>query len=70
MPVLILIAGVVALVTGMGLGALTVVVIGIHRIDRPEHRLTDDALNSIDAATRRVLGVGARTPADDCNKGE
>jgi hypothetical protein len=64
---LILIAGIVVLITGAGLGALTVVVIGIRRVDRPGHRLTDDADTPIDAATRRVLGAGARTPVDDRN---
>jgi len=66
--VLILIADIVVLIAGAGLGALAVVVIGIYRIDRPGHRLDDDADTPIDAATRRVLGAGALTPADDCNR--
>jgi hypothetical protein len=66
--VLILIADIVVLITGAGLGALAVVVIGIHMIDRPGHRLKDDADTPIDAAARRVLGAGALTSADDCNR--
>jgi hypothetical protein len=66
--VLILIVGTVVLIAGAGLGALAVVVIGIHRIDRPGHRLTDDADTSIDAATRHLLGAGGRIPADDRNR--
>ena len=66
--VLILIADIVVLIAGAGLGVLAVVVIGIHRIDRPGHRLSDGADTPIDAATRRVLGAGALTPADDCNR--
>jgi hypothetical protein len=66
MAALILIAALVVLITGAGLGALAMVVLGIHRIDRPEHqRLTDAACTPADAATRRVLGLGARTPAHD-----
>jgi hypothetical protein len=65
---LILIAGIVVLMAGAGLGAFAVIVIGIHRIDCPEHRLTDDAKTPIDAATRRVLRAGARTRADDRNR--
>jgi hypothetical protein len=64
MAVSIVIAAVVLLIAGAGLGALAMIVAGIHRIDRPGHRLTDDARTPIDAATRRVLGVGVRTPAD------
>ena len=65
---LILIVGMVVLITGAGLGALAVVVIGIRRIDRPEHRLTDGAETPIDAATRRVLRAGGCATADDCNR--
>jgi hypothetical protein len=59
------IAAVVMLIAGAGLGALAMVVAGIRRVDRPGHRLYDDARTPVDAATRRVLGVGVRTPADD-----
>jgi hypothetical protein len=65
---LILIFGLVVLITGAGLGALAVVIIGIRWIDRTKRRLTDDANTPIDAATRRVLGAGGRTPADDRNR--
>ena len=64
---LILIFGLVVLITGAGLGALAVVIIGIRWIDRTERQLTDDADTPIDAGTRRVLGAGGRTPADDHN---
>jgi hypothetical protein len=66
--VLVLIVGIVLLIAGAGLGALAVVVIGIRRVDRPGHRLEDNAETPIDAATRRVLGAGALTPADACNR--
>jgi hypothetical protein len=66
--VLAMTVAIVVLIAGAGLGALAVVVIGIHRVDRPGHRLDDDAETPIDAATRRVLGAGALTPADDCNR--
>jgi hypothetical protein len=59
------IAAVVMLIAGAGLGALAVVVAGIRRVDSPGHRLYDDACTPVDAATRRVLGVGVRTPADE-----
>jgi hypothetical protein len=62
MAVAISLAAVVMLLFGAGLGVLAMVVIGIHRVDRTDHRLTDDARSHVDAATRRVLGVGVRTP--------
>jgi hypothetical protein len=65
MALSIVIAAAVVLIAGAGLGALAMVVAGIHRIDRPGHRLTDDARTPVDAATRRVLGVGVRTPYRD-----
>jgi hypothetical protein len=65
MAVSIVIAAAVVLIAGAGLGALAMVVTGIHRIDRPGHRLTDAARTPVDAATRRVLGVGVRTPDHD-----
>jgi hypothetical protein len=65
---LILIFGLVVLITGAGLGALAVVIIGIRRIDRTERRLTEGADTPIDAGTRRVLRAGGRTPADDRNR--
>jgi hypothetical protein len=61
MAVAILILAAVILLFGAGLGALAVVVVGIQRVDRAK-RLTDDPCTPIDAATRRVLGVGVRTP--------
>jgi hypothetical protein len=70
MAVSIVIAAMVLLIAGAGLGALAMVVAGIHRIDRPGHRLTDDARTPIDAATRRVLGVGVRTPHHDRDEQE
>jgi hypothetical protein len=70
MAVSIALAAVVLLIAGAGLGALAMVVAGIHRIDRPGHRLTDDARTPVDAATRRVLGVGVRTPANDHDEQE
>jgi hypothetical protein len=64
MAALILVAAVVVLIAGAGLGALAMIVLGIHRVDRPEHqRLTDPARTAADAATRRVLCMGAQTPA-------
>jgi hypothetical protein len=64
MVALILIAAVVVLIAGAGLGALAMVVLGIHGLDRPEHqRLTDAAHTPADAATRHVLGLGAYPPA-------
>jgi hypothetical protein len=65
MALSIVIAAAVMLIAGAGLGALAMVVTGIRRIDRPGHRLTDEALSPVDAATRRVLGVGVRTPDHD-----
>jgi hypothetical protein len=65
MAVSIVLGAAVVLIAGAGLGALAMVVAGIHRIDRPGHRLTDDARTPVDAATRRVLGVGIRTPDHD-----
>jgi hypothetical protein len=62
MTISIVITATVVLIAGAGLGALAMVVAGIHRIDRPGHRLTDNARTPIDAATRRILGVGVRTP--------
>jgi hypothetical protein len=70
MALSIVIAAVVVLIAGAGLGALAMVVAGIHRIDRPGHRLTDDARTPVDAATRRVLGVGVRTPDHDHDEQE
>jgi hypothetical protein len=68
MAALILLAAVVALITGAGLGALAIVVLGIHQIDGPENRLTDAARTPADAATRRLLGLGAHTPAHVCEE--
>jgi len=51
------------LLLGAGLGIMTMIVIGIHNADRSERRLADGARCNIDAATRHVLGAGARTPA-------
>jgi hypothetical protein len=65
MAVSIMLAAVVVFIAGAGLGALAMVVAGIHKIDRPGHRMADDARTPVDAASRRVLGVGVRTPADD-----
>jgi hypothetical protein len=62
MAVAIWLAAVVMLLLGAGLGVLTMVIFGIHRVDRSDHRLTDDARTPVDAATRRVLGLGVRTP--------
>ena len=70
MIVSIAISATVVLIAGAGLGALAMIVAGIHRIDRPGHRLTDDACTPIDAATRRVLGVGVRTPHHDPDEQE
>ena len=70
MAISIVIAAIVVLIAGAGLGALAMIVAGIHRIDRPGHRLTDDARTPVDAATRRVLGVGVRTPARDHDEQE
>jgi hypothetical protein len=67
MAALILTAALVTLMAGAGLGVLAMVVLSIHRIDRPEHqRLTDAARTPTDTATRRLLGLGAHTPAHDC----
>jgi hypothetical protein len=64
MAALILITAVVVHIAVAGLGALVMIVLGIRRVDRPERqRLTDAARTPVDAATRRVLGLGARTSA-------
>jgi hypothetical protein len=69
MTVLILLAALVVLITAAGFGGLAMVVLEIHRIDRPEHqRLTDAACTPADAATRRVLGLGAHIPAHVCEE--
>jgi hypothetical protein len=70
MAVSIILATAVVLIAGAGLGALAMVVTGIHRIDHPGHRLTDEARTPLDAATRRVLGVGVRTPDHDRSEQE
>lgn len=55
--------GLVILLLGAALGALTVIVTGIHQVDRPGHRLTDDPRTPADAAARHFLGAGAHIPA-------
>jgi hypothetical protein len=69
MAVLILIAAIAvigALIVGAGLGTLAMIVLSIHRVDRPAHqRLTDAARTPADAATRRILSLGAHTPTHD-----
>jgi hypothetical protein len=69
MTALIVIAAAVVLITAAGFGTIAVVAIGIHRLDRRGHRLTDDARSPIDAVTRRLLGLGARSPAHERNGG-
>jgi hypothetical protein len=68
MAVTIALAALVILLLGAGLGALAVIVIGIHRVDRPGHRLTDDPRTHTDAATRRFLDAGAHIPARQRNE--
>jgi hypothetical protein len=69
MAALILIAALVALIADAGLAVLAMVVLSIHRIDRPEHqRLAEAARTPADTATRRLLGLGALTPAHDCEE--
>jgi hypothetical protein len=63
MVAVIPVIAVVMLLLGAGFGIMTMIVVGIHRADRSERRLADGARGNIDAATRRVLGTGARTPA-------
>jgi hypothetical protein len=63
MAVVIPVIAIVMLLLGAGLGILVMIVVGIHEADRPERRLAHGAHGNIDAATRRVLGAGARTPA-------
>jgi hypothetical protein len=69
MAVLILIAAIAAvgaLIAGAGLGTLAMIVLSIHRADRPaDQRLTDAARTPADAATRRILSLGAHNPAHD-----
>jgi hypothetical protein len=65
MAVSIILATAVVLIAGAGLGALAMVVTGIHRIDHPGHGLADQAYTPLDAATRRVLGLYVRTPDHD-----
>jgi hypothetical protein len=62
MAVAIPVIAVVMLLLGAGLGIMTMIVVGIHRTDHSGRRLADGAHGNIDAATRRVLGAGARTP--------
>jgi hypothetical protein len=57
------IIAIVMLLLGVGLGILMMIVAGIHKADRSEQRLSDGARSNLDAATRRVLGAGGRTPA-------
>lgn len=72
MAVLILIAAIAAvgaLIAGAGLGTLAMIVLSIRRVDRPAHqRLTDAARTPADAATRRILRLGAHTSAHDCEE--
>jgi hypothetical protein len=70
MAISMVIAVVVVLIAAAGLGALAMVVVGIRGVDRPGHCLYDDARTPVDAATRRVLGVGVRTPAHDRDEQE
>lgn len=63
MASIIPVIAIVMLLLGTGLGIMTMVVVGIHKADRSERRLADGARGNIDAATRHVLGAGARTPA-------
>jgi hypothetical protein len=64
------IAAVAAVIAGAGLGALAMVALGIHKVDHPDHqRLTDAARTPADAATRRVLSMGAHTPAHNRKEG-
>ena len=48
-----------AFLAGAAIGIITVVTIGVHRDDRAK-TLTDPPRTHIEAATRRMLGVGVR----------
>ena len=63
MAAAISVVAVVIFLSGIGLGILMMIIVGIHKTDRSERRLAEGAHNTIDAATRRVLGAGTRTPA-------
>ena len=49
-----------SVLAGAVAGILLILVIGIHRDDRARS-LTDPAHSPVEAATRRLLGVGVRT---------
>jgi hypothetical protein len=53
-----------AVLFGATIGILTVLVIGIRRDDRSK-TLTDSPRSSVEAATRRLLGVGVRNAHPD-----
>ena len=59
----ITILAIAVFLAGAALGILAVIVIGIRRDDRAQH-LTDAPHTHVEAATRRVLGVGIRNHAD------
>jgi hypothetical protein len=61
MTVAISVVVVVLLIAVAGAVFLAALVINIHRVDRSK-RLIDVPRTYTDAATRRVLGVGVRTP--------
>jgi hypothetical protein len=54
---------VAAFLSGAVLGILALLIVGIHRGDRARH-LADAPFTSVEAVTRRVLGVGIRSPRD------
>jgi hypothetical protein len=56
-----IIAAITLVVTGMLIGALVMVCLGIKRDDRPD-RFPADTRDLIASAARRVNGVGVRRP--------
>jgi hypothetical protein len=63
MAFVVLIAIIVVLLSGAGLGVLALIIIDIHKVDRSKC-LNDPPGTHAEAAVRRLLGVGTRTPSD------
>ena len=55
-----------AILAAVAIGILAFLVVGIHRDDRTNH-LTHPAKSLLEATTRRLLGVGVRTPESDAS---
>jgi hypothetical protein len=59
---------IVAFLSGAVLGILALLTVGIHRGDRARH-LADAPRTQVEAATRRVLGVGTRSRRGENEEG-